>query len=94
MLPLAQFAINNAKSTSTREVPHFTNLGKYPQITWTTISSDRRSNKAILQATHMQQIHNTISKDIQWAEQKMKRYYNIKRENTPVLKKEERVYLL
>jgi hypothetical protein len=94
MLPLAQFAMNNAKSTSTGEVPHFANLGRYPRMTWTSISSDGRSNEAILQATHMQRMHNTMSKDIQWAEQKMKRYYDMKREDAPVLQKGERVYLL
>ena len=94
ILPLAQFAMNNAKNTSTGEVPHFANLGRYPRMTWTSVSSEGRSNEAILQATHMQRMHNTMSKDIQWAEQKMKRYYDMKREDAPVLKKGERVYLL
>jgi hypothetical protein len=94
LLPLAQFALNNAKNTSTGEVPHFANLGRYPRMSWTTISTDGRSNEAILQATHMQRMHNTMSKDIKWAEQKMKRYYDMKREDAPTLQKGERVYLL
>lgn len=94
ILPLAQFAMNNAKNTSTGEVPHFANLGRYPRMTWTSVSTEGRSNEAILQATHMQQMHNTMSKDIMWAEQRMKRYYDMKREDAPVLQKGERVYLL
>jgi hypothetical protein len=94
LLPLAQFAMNNAKNTSTGEVPHFANLGRHPRMNWTSVSSEGGSNEAILKAVNMQRMHNTMYKDIMWAEQRMKRYYDMKREDAPVLQKGERVYLL
>jgi hypothetical protein len=39
-------------------------------------------------------LHRSITKDIGWAEEKMKFYYDKKCEDTPHLKKGERVYLL
>jgi hypothetical protein len=35
-----------------------------------------------------------MSRDIQWAELRMKTYYDKKREDAPILKERERVYLL
>jgi hypothetical protein len=35
-----------------------------------------------------------MARDIQWMELQMKTYYNKKRENAPILKEKERVYLL
>lgn len=94
LLPLAQYAMNNARNTSTGEVPHFANLGRYPRMTWTSINAIGKSEEAIVKALHMQQMHNTMSKDIAWAESRMKKYYDDKREDAPVLQKGERVYLL
>jgi transposase InsO family protein len=94
LLPLAQFALNNSKNASTGEVPHFANLGRYPRMSWKTISTMGQSNEAIIQALHMQQMHNTMSKDIMWAEQRMKKYYDNKREDAPTLQKGGRVYVL
>jgi hypothetical protein len=42
----------------------------------------------------LQAFHQTISKDIKWRENKIKTYYDKKREDAPVLKKREKVYLL
>ncbi|QKX57713.1 uncharacterized protein TRUGW13939_04831 [Talaromyces rugulosus] len=94
LLPLAQFALNNAENATTKQVPHFANLGRHPRMTWSEVPREGLSEAAIIQANKLQALHQTISKDIKWAENRMKTYYDKKREDAPILKKGEKVYLL
>ena len=94
LLPIAQFAMNNARNASTGQVPHFANLGRMPRMSWDNVKREGASNEANIQATYMQLLHSNLSKDIEWAEMRMKKYYDKKREDAPTLRRGERVYLL
>jgi hypothetical protein len=91
---MAQFAINNARNATTNCMPHFANLGRNPRMSWTTLPLDGRPPAALMQVLHLSVLHDSIAKDIRWAKEKIKRYYDLKRGDTPQLKEGERVYLL
>jgi hypothetical protein len=63
-------------------------------MSWTILPPDRRPPAALMQVQHLSVLHDSIAKDIRWAKEKMKRYYDLKRGDTPHLKRGERVYLL
>jgi hypothetical protein len=94
LLPIAQFALNNTENATTRQVPHYANLGRQLRMSWTNIPREGISEQAEVKGRYMQMLHQSMSRDIQWAEQKMKAYYDKKREDAPILEKGERVYLL
>jgi len=94
ILPMAQFAINNSRNATTHEAPHFANLGRHPRMTWNRIERDHGSEKAMVMATKLEQLHSQIAKDIEWAEDRMKQYYDRRRKDAPDLQVGERVYLL
>jgi hypothetical protein len=94
LLPMAQYAMNNAKNATTGITPHFANLGRNPRMNWRILPAEGRSESALMQVSHLDVLHQSIAKDIRWAEEKMKFYYDKKREDTPQLEEGERVYLL
>ncbi|KAK9233869.1 hypothetical protein V1525DRAFT_414974 [Lipomyces kononenkoae] len=83
--------MNNAFNASTGQVPHLANLGRHPRMSWNDVKIAGRSDDAMIQATHLQTLHKAMSKDIMWAEQRMTRYYDTRRADTPSLQVGERL---
>jgi hypothetical protein len=52
-------------------------------MSWTMLPPDGRLPAALMQVLHLSVLHDSIVKDIRWAEEKMKRYYDLKRGGTP-----------
>lgn len=95
LLLMAQFALNNTRNATTGMTPYIANLGQQPRMHWINLLVGKeRSEAAIIQARDLGVLHYTIAKDIRWAEDRMKFYYDKKREDTPILREGDQVYLL
>jgi hypothetical protein len=58
-------------------------LGRNLRILWITLPPDRRPPAALIQVLYLSILHDLITKDIRWAEEKMKYYYDLKHGDTP-----------
>jgi transposase InsO family protein len=94
LLPLAQFAYNNAMHTTTKETPFFANYGYNPSIIGETIGRQTEAEASRLLATGLRQLHLQLARDIEFFNLRMKHYYDQGHQEGPDLKKGEKVYLL
>lgn len=89
LTPIAQYALNDAKSATTGETPNYLVFG-----TERSMGQDKRCTEpGTSHAQQMEIIHAQVKLDIEWQEAIMKRYYDSKRSNTPTFRKGDRVYL-
>lgn len=89
LTPVAQYAMNDAKSATTGETPNFLVFG-----TERSMGQDQRHmENGMNYAQRMKIIHTQVKLDIEWQEAIMKSYYDNKRSVTPTFQKGERVYL-
>jgi len=82
--PIAQYAINDAKSTATGETPNFTVFG------------NERGTEEMEEFSHQQKmttIHNKVQNELEWTKAIQKKYYDREREEAPSLKEGDSVYL-
>jgi hypothetical protein len=64
-------------------MPYFANLGRNPRILWIMLPLDGRPLAALMQVLHLSVLHDLIVKDIRWAKEKIKCYYDLKRGDMP-----------
>jgi hypothetical protein len=64
-------------------MPYFINLGRNLRILWITLPLDRRLLAVLMQVLYLSILHNLIIKDIRWAKEKIKCYYNLKHGGMP-----------
>jgi hypothetical protein len=94
LLPLAQFAYNNAMHATTKETPFFANYGYNPSIIGETIGKQAEAESSRLLASGLKQLHLQLARDIEFFNLRMKHYYDQGHQEGPDLKKGEKVYLL
>jgi hypothetical protein len=94
LLPMAQFAYNNAMHATTKETPFFANYGCNPSIIGETIGKQTEAEASRLLATELKQLHLQLARDIEFFNLRMKHYYDQGHQEGPDFKKGEKVYLL
>jgi hypothetical protein len=87
LLPIAQYALNDAESATTKVTPNFAVFGTIRRN-----GTDQRTNELPL-SRQMKIVHRNISQEIAWASQAYKKYYDEKRRKGPEIKEGMHVYL-
>ena len=94
LLPLAQFALNSAKSQATGTSPFFANYGYEPEPYRQPRKDEIRAQQALILVDKLKQLHRHLATNIEFGNQKTAEYANKKRSMEPSLKKGDKVYLL
>lgn len=94
LLPVAQFAYNNAMHATTKETPFFANYGYHPKLIGEARNERTTAESARLLATGIKQLHMQMARDIEFLNLRMKMHYDQRHQTGPDLKKGEKVYLL
>jgi hypothetical protein len=88
LLPVAQYAMNDAESATTKSTPNMIVFGT------TRLNGLEQPADTELPITKRMKIyHQSIKMEIEWATEQYKKYYDMKREDTEQLKEGTRVYL-
>jgi transposase InsO family protein len=87
-LPVLQFAINGAVSTTTKETPHEATFGMERDNVWEKEEFDTEERKEKLSRLHEQ-----MKREIKWYQTVMKNYFDKSRVEAPRLERGDRVYL-
>ena len=94
LLPIAQFSYNNAMHATTKESPFFANYGYNPTIVGEPIGNHTVAESSRILATGIKKLHLQMTRDIEFANLRMKSHYDKGHQEGPELKKGEKVYLL
>ena len=95
LLPLAEFAYNNAQSASTKMSPFYANYGYHPRYTVKVNSSSLRTNPAsAAYAKRLKEIHNQARANLTEAQLYQKQYYDQHVKEAPSLQIGDSVWLL
>jgi hypothetical protein len=98
LLPLAEFAYNNARHSSSQISLFFTNYGHHPRCTLKVTvppSQDATSNPAAEEViAKFKKIHEQLQADCQDAQSKYKRHYDVHVKPLPKFKIGDKVWLL
>jgi len=92
LLPMAQFAFNNNASV-TGISPFYANYGKHPRIDRDPKGIKPIAEKAQLTVAKLQELHKTLSKELEFISERMTKFANRKRSEGPDLQEGEMVYL-
>ncbi|CAA9317827.1 hypothetical protein AVDCRST_MAG94-1309 [uncultured Leptolyngbya sp.] len=92
LLPVAQLAINQHRSDSTKESPFFANFGQHARVDMPKRPSPE-AETALQHDEVLRRTHSSIQKYLQQAQQNMNRQIDKKRKMAPQLKKGDKVYL-
>ena len=93
-LPMAQFAYNNAKHSTTEETLFYANYGYHLLLAGEKQENKSTSEEAIKTTEKLKNLHNQLSKDINFMNLQASVYYNKHHREGPTLKRGEKVYLL
>jgi len=74
--------------------PFFANYGREPEIERGPLEVTHRSQEAEISAKQLKNLHESLRKDIEFMNQRIKHYYDLKRQEAPQFKKGEKVFLL
>jgi transposase InsO family protein len=88
LLPIAQYALNDAESATTKVTPNFAVFGTIRRN-----GLDQRIDGELPISQQMKITHKNISQEIAWATKEYKHYYDRRRRAAPELSKGTRVYL-
>ena len=80
LLPLAEFAYNNASSATTKHSPFFANYGFHPRFNMLSVAPSRDPDSFSVEehSKRIQDTHQTLQKNILKAQEYQARYYNAK----------------
>lgn len=78
LLPLAEFAYNNSAHSTTKTSPFFANFGYHPRPLPDSITSRSTTPAAESLAVKMAEVHKTLTKNIDSANQRYQKHYNRK----------------
>jgi hypothetical protein len=87
LLPIAQYALNDAESATTKVTPNFAVFGTIRRN-----GIDQKEDELPL-SRRMKIVYQSIKREIEWATQMYKKYYDQKRREGPVIEKGAHVYL-
>ncbi|OQN95116.1 hypothetical protein B0A48_18806, partial [Cryoendolithus antarcticus] len=93
LLPIAQLALNNNVSETTKVSPFFANFGKNPNL-FMDPRPNPQAEKAIVAVNDMKTLHQTLRERVTNTQTRVARQLQGKRKNAPQLKKGDKVYLL
>ena len=95
ILPLAEFAYNNAKHSSTRMSPFFANYGLHPRCTLrVTPAGPGASNPSAEEITQKYRaIHDRAKEDLKHAQAKYKEFYDARHKEAPIFEPGDLVWL-
>ena len=88
LLPVMQYALNDAISATTKVTPNFAVFGTTRKQGW-----DVPTDQELPLSTRMKTYHQNIGLEHQWAKEQYKRYYDKQRRDAPELNIGDRVYL-
>jgi hypothetical protein len=93
LLPLAEFVFNTTKGPM-GVTPHFALYGRHPRITGDTIEAKVHAEKAQIRVQEINQLHETLRKELRWLQYRMAISANKKRSEGPDLQEGDMVYLI
>jgi len=95
ILPLAEFAYNNAKHTSIRMSPFFANYGLHPRgILRVTLAGPGASNPSAEEIRQKYRaIHDRVKEDLKHAQAKYKEFYDAHHKEAPIFEPGDLVWL-
>lgn len=93
LLPMAQLALNNQRSDTTRTTPFFSNFGRNPNL-FGEPSSHPQAERAMIATENLKDLHKELENRILDSQQAIAGPRNAKRKMAPQLKKGDKVYLL
>jgi transposase InsO family protein len=88
LLPIAQYAMNDAESATTKITPNFAVFGTVRRN-----GMDQRTDNELPLPQQMKIVHQSISQEIDWATKEFKRHYDNKRREAPGIEVGSHVYL-
>lgn len=94
LLPLAQFAFNNATHSTIKETPFYANYGYHPKMFGEPRKHESTSEAAITTVENLKKLHKHLKNDIDFANLRAATYYNQRHGKGPTLKRGEKVFLL
>jgi len=96
LLPVAQFAYNNAITATTKVTPFYASYGLHPQPYYEPIRHSLRSTSrsAVEFSDRIKELHRNLQLDLQFLAQRAANYYNKNHRQEPTLKEGDKVRLL
>ena len=88
LLPIAQYAMNDTESATTKITPNFAVFGTVRRN-----GMDQRTDNELPLSQQMKIVHQSISQEIDWATKEFKRHYDNKRREAPRIEVGSHVYL-
>lgn len=93
LLPVAQIAYNSSVVESTGVSPFYANYGIQPDTQYAPRNERTKTEKAVLQADRLRELHQTLAEQLEFARTRMSKYANQRRIEGPTFEKGESVYL-
>ena len=97
LLPLAEFAYNNSKHSTTKYSPFYTYCGKHPKSLPSMITAEPSVSSSLTASElvmKISEIHNEVMNNIQKSNQSYTKYYNQDKEPQPEYNIGDKVWLL
>src|SRR5690606_34362405 len=94
LLPTAQTAYNASISESTKTSPLYANYGIEPQTSTNPLKLRPEAEKAILETSRMKELHQQLTTELRFIQERMKKYANQQRIGGPTLERGDKVYLI
>ena len=94
LLPMAQFAFNSAKSSTTGVSPFYANYGYEPTAYGESRETESLSESALVWAERLMNLHKHLREEISRKNEKSKSYANKSRIEGPTFKRGDKVFLL
>ena len=88
LLPVTQYALNDAESAATKETPNFAVFGTQRKQGW-----DLPTDEETPLSERMKIYHRNIKLDLEWNKTQQQKYYDKGRVEAPSLEEGDRVYL-
>jgi hypothetical protein len=94
LLPTAQLAYNSTSTSTTGISPFFANYGYNPSASLKARGMVKVTEKAKITVKKLKDLHQELTRDIEWMSLRSLLYYNSKRLKGPRLREGNQVYLL
>src|SRR3954453_2202561 len=94
LLPVAQLAYNGTATSTTGVSPFYANYGFNPTVALEARNLEKLAQRTTAQADRLKNLHQELSRDVEFLTQRAATYYNSKRLESPRLREGDKVYLL
>jgi Chromo (CHRromatin Organisation MOdifier) domain len=94
LLPVAQLAYNSTATSITGISPFYANFGYNPTSTLEPRHLERLAERATVTVNRLKNLHQELSRDVEFLAQRSAMHYNSKRLRSPRLREGDKVYLL